>query len=304
MENGTNANLTLIKTNTYTGATYQQWKLVRNWNGTYQFLTKLGGSTKGIAVQDASLDTKAKCVLYTQSVDFMYNDDWTIEPVNLGKAYFYGFSNTDNSNNGVNTKADCEVGKTLADTMGFADTSTKIDNSAADALGTMPLVNLWYFRGHGVVPGSGLAFRNYNNGTWKTTYLYGKANSSTNRAIIATLNANALRNLYLLGTNSCLTGNAVEKDGDYNDFVGMAYRKGAHFVFATTMNSFTDQNSPWMQYFMGKIAEGKSFYEAIQEADSYVMTNAIDSNDSLVIFRAMRACSRHYAGDVEIVLKH
>ena len=117
--------------------------------------------------------------------------------------------------------------------------------------------------------------------------------------------SNGLRNLYLFGSNSCLAGSSGEMwRSGHLDLVGMIYRKGAHFAFATTRVSGTPKNEAWAKRFMDCLLDGKSFYEAIQNADHYLMNIALQSGDSGVLCEVLRVCSRHYAGDSSIVLYH
>lgn len=116
----------------------------------------------------------------------------------------------------------------------------------------------------------------------------------------ASLKSNLLRNTYLVGFNCCLAGNSNDENGSKTDLVGMIYRKGAHFVFASPPVTHDDPNNDWMISFMTQLKDGATYYQAIQTADSTVITNANKGDYSL--FEAMKSCSRHYAGDSSIIL--
>lgn len=82
----------------------------------------------------------------------------------------------------------------------------------------------------------------------------------------------------------------------------MVYRKGAHFVFATPTTSYTAPNRDWMECFLQSVSDGKTYYQAIQDADNIVISNA--QNGKYSMYMAFRTCTRHYAGDSSIILCH
>ena len=266
----------------------QKWKFVRNWNGTYQILSKLGYGTRGLAVQNASNTDGANCILYTHNVNFMYNDDWTLEPVNLYYADFFSVVNN------IDTTGSMKYACDIAEQMGFEDSYHWTNETAEWALELMQLTNLWYFRGHGLP-----SYLEFYESVLCVSYNY------QNGYYVADLDDNALRNLYLFGSNSCLAGSSGETwHTGQLDLIGMVYRKGAHFAFGTTRTSYTDYNEPWAKHFMDCLLDGKSYYEAIQSADQYVINMALQSGGLAILSDALRTCSRHYAGDSSIVLYH
>ena len=297
-----NTNGTQIQTYLKNGGVNQQWKFERNWNGTYKILSRMSGNIKGLTIENASLDNRGNCILYSHNVNFTYNDDWSLQPVNLNTANFYGFSNTDDSNKGVNTQLDCNTAVSISSQMNFLNTNARIDVSAWVALNEMKSSNLWYFRGHGVLPGSGFIFRSNNSGTYTNSYLYGSHNQSSTRALVSQLDDNVLNNMYLMGSNCCVAGNSIDVNTDKTDLVGMVYRKGAHFVFATPTTSYTAPNRDWMECFLQSVSDGKTYYQAIQDADNIVISNA--QNGKYSMYMAFRTCTRHYAGDSSIILCH
>lgn len=299
VNNSTNTNGTDIRINSYNGSANQQWKFTRNWNGTYQILSKLSNDTKGIVIYNASNADGANCILYTHNVNFTYNDDWTLEPIRLTKALLYSFTNTDNSNGILNTVSDMEYAKEKAVAMGFTSSVNNQDSSASAALQGMANSTLWYFRGHGI--NSCFSFPTYDssNGMWIKTYLSAAGNAA-NGNYVANLSSNKLRNLFLMGSNCCLAGNSGDfgSTEDALDLVGMVYRKGAHFAFATPPISHTSQNSSWCRSFMDALYSGKSYYDAMQYADEHVLIENDYSREAMI------SCGRHYAGDSSIILYH
>ena len=287
VNNSTNTNGTDIRLNTYSGSDSQQWKFTRNWNGTYQILSKLSNNTKGIVVYNASNADGAHCILYTHNVNFTYNDDWTLEPIRLNEANFYSCKNVNGINDPLDSTVEMEYAREKADNMGFVTSQRHHNVTASEALSQMYSSTLWYFRGHGLP--SCLQF--------VSSYIRVGGNYLDSVYITG---ENTLRNLFLFAVNSCLTGESayILYETDMTDMIGVVYRKGAHFAFASPTVTHSPQNSSWSQHFMDALAEGESYYNAMQYADGKILIENAYSRE------AMKSCGRHYAGDSSIVLYH
>lgn len=269
----------------------QKWKFIRNWNGTYQILSKLSNDTKGLTVLNASLADEANCVLWSHNVNFSYNDDWTIEPVNVGKVNLYSF--TEDNYDGVETATTMNGILESIEEMNISTDNiiNHVNNSAENGLNTLTNSSAWYYAGHG--GDSLIQFKNEDG-----------VRSNLNANHIYSLTGNSLNNLYLLGTNSCSTGNSQDYDNDDAnddiDFVGVAYRRGAHFVFASPNVTHEGPNNLWTETFILEVVSGSTYYDAIQTADTAVWNDY----GATLPFEAQKTISRHYAGDVEIALYH
>lgn len=266
----------------------QRWRFVRNWNGTYKILSALS-TNRGLTVYNASNADNANCILYTHNVNFIYNDDWTIEPCSLTTANFFSFTETNDY--GINTSDNADDAKTIANEMGFASSNNYINKSADFAFNLMSTSTLWFFRGHGSY--SCLAF---NDSTNPKKYIAASGPNTYNTKYITELDGNALQNMFLFATVSCYAGNSAESD--CLDLIGLVYRKGAHFSFGTIVESYTLKNSLWTVTFMNSLENGKTYYQAIQIADNEVLSTYLYSE------KALRSCARHYAGDSSIILYH
>ena len=267
----------------------QRWKLTRNWNGTYQILSAISNNTKGVAVYNASNATGQTCILYSHNVNFVYNDDWTLEPGNLGNTNFFSFT-AENYNNYM-TDFPMDHAASVAQQMGASSSTNHVNISAYTAYNLLSSSSLWYFAGHG--GDSSLCFKNSSG-----SYSYITTVNANNSISINQLQSNSLRNLYLLATNSCSTGNSDQSTG--LDLCGLSYRKGAHFSFGSPCYTTLYQNNLWTTRFMNGLYSGKSIYDAMQYADDGV----IDFYEDDYLFEAMRSCTRHYAGDSSIILYH
>lgn len=287
-----NANGTNIQTYPQGSGNNQKWKFSRNWNGTYKILSVLSNNIRGLVVDNASITENEKCVLYTHNCNFSYNDDWTLEPVELYIADFFSFSNADGYDMDSVECMDHAVDK--AETMKFSLAINWSDESASYAFSLLDSSNLWYFRGHG--GHSSMQFHSNDTGSWYYSNI-SAAGNDPNGFYIDNLEGNSLRDLYLFASNCCLAGDRSDATEGL-DLVGMIYRKGAHFAFASPSVTHRGPNSDWAMFFMDKLSVGASYYEAIQYADEEVMKKYNNS------FEAMKTCGRHYAGDSYIVLYH
>lgn len=266
----------------------QRWKFVRNWNGTYKILSALP-TNRGLTVYNASNADNANCILYTHNVNFTYNDDWTIEPCELTEANLFSFSDINGYE--YDSEESMEDVKDIAISMGFTSVANHVNKSADFALEKMKTSMLWYFDGHGVF--SGFKFNDHTN---PKLYLCASGSNTANTSYVATdIANNELNDMFLFASSSCVTGNS---DNAYNDLIGLIYRKGAHFSFGTIVVSYNFHNFLWDKTFMEGLLNGKTYYEAIQSADNKVLNRYLSSE------RAMRSCSRHYAGDSSIILYH
>ena len=270
----------------------QKWRFVRNWNGTYKILSALT-TNRGLTVYNASNADNANCILYTHNVNFTYNDDWTIEPCTLFNANFFSF--TDENNVTLDTTETMDYANEQAEKMGFISHINRINMSASSGLSSLPNVNLWFFFGHGL--SSILVFKDVSS-----NFSYLTANGANpNMSYISSLNSNALRNLFLFGATACLAGDCgcIIFESDYAlDMIGMVYRKGAHFSFGYIYKIYPGTTNFWTETFMKKLADGMSYYEAMQYSDYETLNNYSYSE------YALRICSRHYTGDSSIILYH
>ena len=270
----------------------QRWRFVRNWNGTYKILSALSTS-RGLTVYNASNADNANCILYTHNVNFTYNDDWTIEPCTLLNANFFSF--TDENNVALDTTETMDYANEQAEKMGFISHTNRINMSASSGLSSLPNVNLWFFFGHGA--SSILAFKDASG---NSSYLTANG-ANPNISYISSLNSNSLCNLFLFGATACLAGDcgSIIFESDYAlDLIGMVYRKGAHFSFGYIYKITSGTTNFWTETFMKKLAEGMSYYEAMQYSD-YETLNKYSYSEP-----ALRICSRHYTGDSSIILYH
>lgn len=288
--NTNDANIQLYQRKT-SNADNQRWKIIRNWNGTYRFLSKYCNDTKAMVVQQASYANNANVFLYTYSPSYVYNDDWTLEPLQLYGADFYSF--TEHGDYGINTRTCMGQATELSNSIGF--TANELCNyDALSAYVRMQTASMWYFSGHGYR--SGLWFHTYTN-NWENSYIsamYQHDNDPT--YFVDSISSNGLSNLKLAVFSCCQTG---ENDYDSN-MVGSTFKRGAHYVIGHTQITFVGPDYQWMVLFLAAIDDYKSIYDAMEEADNAMYNNPSYGPNS----RIGNLNQRHTLGDGSIVLKH
>lgn len=283
-----NMNDTNIQLYQNNGGENQHWKIVRNWNGTYRFLSRMSGYSRAFVVQGGTYTNGENVILYDYSSDYMYNDDWTLEPVSLGAADFYSF--TDSGGYGVNTTQNVDQAITLAESIGFLGYDL-VDRPAYDAYNFMPIDDLWCFSGHGT--NGNAVFNSNENGVWEKSYIKaaGLSNTSTD-FMINLMPQNELKGLSLAIFSSCLSGNIY---GDAN-MVGNVYKRGCHYVIAHTNKIESYYNTIWIIQFLTALDNGYCIYDAMEIADEYFYVVYGGTVKNLN--------QRHTLGDGSVVLKH
>lgn len=267
----------------------QRWKIVRNWNGTYRFLSKFSSDSRAMVVQQAQNTSGANIFLFDYSTDYMYNDDWTLEPVNLGDADFYSFTNE--GEYGIDTTQDINIAANLASNIGF-NAYDLVNCDAQNAYNYMKEDGLWYFTGHGNT--GFVVFNSLNNGVWTDSYISASgSNNSSNNYMINLLPANELNNLKLAVFSSCKTGENYEE----SNMIGNMFKRGTHYVIGHTNYTYVGPDYVWMVRFMMALDSGNCIYDAMEQADAYLYASGYGSTVGYLN-------QRHTLGDGSIVLKH
>lgn len=283
-----NMNDTNIQLYQNNGGYNQHWKIVRNWNGTYRFLSRLSGYSRAFVVQGASYSSGENVILYDYSSDYMFNDDWTLEPVELGDADFYSFTNSGEYN--IDTTTNINLAVALAESIGFTGYDLQ-NRSAYDAYNFMMLDGLWYFTGHGNP--SSVWFNSCDDGVWKSSYIKASGVYNTSYTyLIDLMPVNQLKELSLAVFSSCYTG---ENLGTSN-MVGNVYKRGAHYVVAHVGITEVGCDHEWMIQFFTALNDGYCIYDAMELADEYLY--------SVHGSEVANLNQRHTLGDGSVVLKH
>lgn len=267
----------------------QLWKIVRNWNGTYRFLSKYSDDYRAMVVEQGSDDSGANVFLYDYSSDYMYNDDWTLEPVYLGYADFFSFTNE--GGYGIDTTPSIDTALELSEEIGFiADEWTNCDAGTAHAW--MGLDGLWYFTGHG--GNSSVYFNSQNGASWEQSFIGAIGENNFSEFYISEFRKNELNTLKLAVFSSCNTG---LNSGDSN-LTGMVFKRGAHFVISHTIWTSTVWDANWMVSFLSAINDGENIHDAMDIADDFLYS--LEPNSS--VYGNLN--QRHTLGDGSVVLNH
>ena len=283
-ENGAN-----IQIYTYNGGDNQKWILVRGWNGAYRFINARSDEYKSMVVQNASMSSGANVFLYDYSIDHIYNDEWTLEPVSLGEADFFSFTNSDDY--GIDTTGGIDTAVSLANDIGFRSQSF-IDAPAAMAYDYMKADGLWFFTGHGT--NSSVLFNSYShdNGSWERSEISATGINITNSYYISQIPHNELSGLMLAVFSSCLSGCSDEE----SNLVGIMYKRGTHLAIAHTNITSIPNDEIWMIQFITALKNGKTIYDSMETADNYLYSHTSAFYGNLN--------QRHVLGDTNVVLKH
>ena len=276
-----------------TTALNQQWKFVRNWDGSYHILSRYCNDERGIVVHGASTASGANVVLYTISVnDYGKNDYWTLEPVDKGDADFYSFTGEGGYN--LNTRANVDQVVGLCNQMGLSSYEM-VNQSASDAYSYMPNDYIWYFNGHG--NNSGVQFISQAGSSWSYSYIIAAGYNTSNEYCINQFSDNMLSKLYLSVYGGCNTG--LDYSSTDSNLVGMTYKRGAHFVIGYSDYTLTNYDAKWMLYFFTSLKGGSTIYNAMNYADNRLYSEHTGSGE---LFGKLN--QRHVMGDHDLILSH
>ncbi len=289
--NGTTAyDLRTLKMDSGYSATGAKWTIVRNWDGSYQINTNIN-TAYSITVAAGSTADGAFCCLYQHTVDHNKQDDWTIIPVANGTASVYDFHLSK-----INTTSLQDDIHLRLSNMGFnATTYTSSSTSfvhASEAYERLKTDSFFGYFGHG--NRSQLGFCSNDDPEENLTYITGSISSPNISYALSELPYNQLSQLKIMLNESCCTG---RNDEGASNFVGTAYDRGAHFVTAHVLETYSggivDYSAYWKLTVMMNLAVGNTIYEGLAAADDYLY-NTIGVTNNL-------EC-RHTLGDNNIKL--
>lgn len=288
-DNVTTANNPIV-VGSYTGSNSQQWKIIRNWDGSYQIISRLSG--KALSVLSSSTNEDAFIVQYPHSINFYKQDDWTLIPAEKGTVTLYGFSEA--AMGGVEGYTDYETMtevnkiKSLFTSESYT-TNVYEDSTSSSGYNTIQSSDVWHFAGHGNT--SGVIFNNASNS--KTSLYYYGTNSYVGNNLFNLANTGA-KKLQMCTFAACLGG---VDNGDYN-LCGGLYQKGAHFVAGYTNSVTGTYSDQWYWYFYLSMCSGKDILYSINFADTMIYN--IHSDE-----RFCGECiPKHVLGDNSIILEY
>ncbi len=233
----------------------QQFKFIRNWDGSYKIVTRQSSDEKGLRTQANTNSYGGNIDLWTQSVDWTKSDDWTLHPILKGDADVYSFTESDDYN--LNTEQYTAEMVEYLEGMGYS-TYSIVDEESAIAYAYSSLDSIFVFTGHG-----GLGCLAFKNNTFLTA-----TETSGNTIAISRKPHNDFAKMKLAIFACCMAG--LDDSENNSNLVGMMYRKGTHFVSAHTDLQYSPVNDEWLQKVLYYCGQGKTIYEAMTYADSYV----------------------------------
>ncbi len=292
---GDGANLVL---GNQTNTSYQLWKPVRNWNGTYHFQTN---ASSGFSMK-ANGGTAVVQTLY--GCDFNHYDEWTLIPVNKGTASFFDFDIDIDTTYGTETMSDM-----AEDIAGYSSASVSTNGMAIDGFQALQNSGLFYFSGHGQ-PGK-LNFLDYNHNTNKNESL-GDIVVSNDILIdyldrsLSSINVNDLAQLQLAFLSSCDTGRDPVTEAAQvveDNMTGRLYQLGVHNIVSHYNNTGPDYATAWDTSFMTELLLGRSLKVAKLRADNYLYDDYyMELAETVQIFPYGNTNERHDLGDESSIL--
>lgn len=255
---GSNTNNTAMQVASPTSSNSQKFKFIRNWDGSYQIVTRKSSKTRGLCALDNNTDDGGTICHRNHTINWVKSDDWTLEPVVKNKADIFCF--TGDNYEGLDTTENVADMVASLNAMGY-DSDSKINHPCSGAYNCLSSNSIWIFSGHGGA-----------TGVWfKGEYNLTAVISSNTNFPVANKPHNDLAGLNLAYFASCETG--LDDTANNTNMVGLTYQKGAHFVIAHTDNLYDFPADEWLQVFLDNCKAGKTIYQAMSKADSHMYSN-------------------------------
>ncbi len=256
VSNADGANVQLA---TNSSSTNQQFKLSRNWDGSYKIL--LYTSARGLRTEDHNKTDGGNVNLWTRTDDLTKSDDWTLQPIAKGAADVYSFTDEVNGNN-YTWQYTASLLTTFQEMNYYAN--DRKNETAFSGFSSLSTSSIFVYRGHG---GPGYVIFSDSSCITASNHI-----PNSNYYALDTKSHNDLAQLRLAAFIGCSTGMDDTNPSYLSNLVGIAYRKGAHYAFGGIDTSATHTNSVWTQQFISNCAEGMTIYDAMLAADDYLYT--------------------------------
>lgn len=285
---GVNTNDTAMQLTAAANRTSQQFKFIRNWDGSYQIVTRKSGDTRGLCALDNNTSNGGTICHRAHSTNWVKSDDWTLEPVLKNDARIYCF--TAGGGYDINTATPAQQMLVPLQTMGYIS-YREVNEDHGIACGALSYTGIWVFAGHG---GAGaLCFKNGNIVTTATEEDPVAINQKTH---------NELAMLELAVFSACETG--LDDTTNDTNMVGLTYQKGAHFVIAQSDVLHDSLANDWLQKFLDNCSNGQTVYEAMDNADAYMYGLSNLSDDPIQSDSFGNTIQRHVLGDNSLCFHH
>ncbi len=278
-----------------TSGVNQQWKMIRNWDGSYRIVSRMIGS-RGVVWDESGTNVH----LYDISKPTVKNDYWTLEPVNKGRADFYTFKHLhDNRWYDISTQERINEALALTRVMGYS-VYNRINQTSKEAYDNMRDNAFWVYSGHG-----DYGALQFASDEFLYSYLGAYGVNSSEYQYINTLWTNSLSGQFMTAYYACTAGALQDKKTWEDSLVGRTFKRGSHFVFGPTNYLFlgnldsTNKAGPgWLVTYLTSLRQGKTVLAALTDADNYLYANCND----IVAYGDYN--QRHELGDYDLVLYH
>lgn len=274
----------------------QLFKFIRNWDGSYQIVTKSSDDESGLKVANDSPISGSSVIHSTHSLNWVKSDDWTLEQVDKGYAEVFTFTKQDY---GIDTSKYAPDMLELLEDMGYWAYSY-VDVHARIAYDLMSTEDVFIFSGHG---GNGYLFFREDPSSEYNGIL--TARNTTYPAISAKPH-NDLARMRAAVFAGCSTGadDGVDDAELACNLVGITYQRGAHFVLGRPETVAYPIDDFWVQKFLYYCTEGYTVYQAMCAADDYIYNDFEDETNITVGTDFGDANQFHVLGDYSLQLYH
>lgn len=234
---------------TSSSSNLQKWKIIRNWDGSYQVVNKTTVAS-GRCLSGGSSTNGTATSLQVHTVDLDGADDWTLVPTVKGNAGFIWISSSfDEEHEQPYEAATLQSYSNMmffSNNMGY--TSTKIpDIATGGALAYLKSQSIYYCLSHG---------RNSNQ--WYT-------NGYLVPASIIAETENAFCHSQLVIYQGCSVGaNTID---DTANMTGLTYKRGSHNIISHPVSIAYGENNTWSQALFVGLSVGYTLGEAKEYAD-------------------------------------
>lgn len=259
--------------------TSQQFKFIRNWDGSYQIVSRISNDARGLCAEDNNTNENGVIIQRSHSTNWVKSDDWTLEPVAKNGANLYCFTPSEKGD--INTAVSTIPALDQLDEMDY-EAQAYIDEPCQWAYSALSYTSIWIFAGHGMP-----SLIQFNDGNITA------APSENSSYAISQKPHNDLSMLTLAIYASCSTG--LDDPANDSNMVGYTFQRGAHFTIAHSDVLGDEPADEWLFSFLEYCLQGQTIYEAMNNADNDLYSSSDWEGN---------ANQRHVLGDNSLCLYH
>ncbi len=312
LEHTADSNGTNVCTSSRSSSTLAQWRLQKQSENRFQFISVYSPTLKVLNISDDNIDIftdnndattmfnvyrinsgEYQGLYYIRYGNYYVAQDvnynvyltatrsnscmWCFMRVDKNNAdimdNYYTYVDDINNNRTFDTTANTQDFKTIMEEFGYV-TGSWTNRNATIAQGLLMSTDVFFFIGHGQ-PGI-IEFRNSDgssNGVLAVNSVVADCfEVGSDRKYVEDFEKNELAMARLVVYLGCSTGVNNITTGTSYNLVSLTYEKGAHCVLGTTEDIYIDDTKKWVEYFLEKISDGYNIQNAIKYAEDQLGT--------------------------------